>query len=186
MWVPKPRLEEDAWPGDTLGQLEDPNHSLAIGTLYADEAQAIHPTDPALVHVAGNGHGRYEGRVEWVRHAGGDPREAAEIAVDFINLHHAASVGPAADVTVTPTGPGDSALAAPGSAIARLTTGLAVFIPQGSGRYEVRFVFTGPRVGSLIVLRSGADHGTAVVSWGHQVLERAAEDSIAARAGRQR
>ncbi len=172
--------QEDVWPGDTLGLVEEPGQWLATGTLAEGESQEIHPDDPAQVRLSGDQPRSIRGSVEWVHHAG-NRSSTAEVAVDFQHPGPAEAVGPSAEVIVTPSGPSDSVLAAPKSAIVSLSAGLALFIPQGSGKYEVRFAYTGPRTENLVVLRDGVQERTAIVLTGHGALVRAARVSLARR-----
>lgn len=181
-WVPRPASAEPRWAGDTLGAIAESGHWLAVGAVEAGESREIHPGDPAGVRLPSVPHRELRGRVELVRRAGNDPRNGATVAVEFNDPGRAEDLGPAVEVTVTPTDPFDSVLAAPRNAIAQLSAGPAVFLALGGGRYEVRFVSSGPHVGGLVVLRAGVDHRVTIVSTGRELVARMAEESLAVRA----
>jgi hypothetical protein len=86
-------------------------------------------------------------------------------------------------VIVTP-GSDDSVAAVPASSVVQLPPGPAIFVPLGLGRYEVRWVLTGPSVGDKIVVREGVATGTSVVARGLAGLVEAARDSVERRAAK--
>lgn len=75
-------------------------------------------------------------------------------------------------------------LAIPEKALVRLSNGLALFIPQGSGRYEVRFVFVGPSIDDVVVIREGLAETVQVVTKNIERLKAVAEDSLRQRRSR--
>ena|SRR2546425_1146398 len=87
-------------------------------------------------------------------------------------------------VVVTPSGPGDSLAAVPPSAVVQLPLGPAVFVPLDSGRYDVRWVVTGPTVHGKLLVREGVRVRTSVVAQGLATLAEAARDSLARRSQR--
>lgn len=72
--------------------------------------------------------------------------------------------------------------AVPASSVVQLPLGPAVFVPVGSGIYDVRWVLIGPSVDGMIVVREGVRPGTSVVAHGLAGLVEAARDSLARRA----
>jgi hypothetical protein len=180
-WVPNRATDGTVWPGDTIGHIEEPDHWLAIGTVEAGEAEQIHAGDPARLRLGRKAAAVLRGRVEEVRHAGNDPRSGADVSVDFLHRGDEFTVGSSAEVTVMPTGPGDSVLAAPRAALTRLTAGSAVFIRKAAGEYEVRFGVAVASVGELVVLRSSVDRRARIVVGNSRLLVRVAEESLAAR-----
>ena len=71
--------------------------------------------------------------------------------------------------------------AVPASAVVHLPLGPAVFVPAGIGRYEVRWIATGPSVDGKAIVREGLKPGTSVVAQGLAPLVEAARDSLARR-----
>jgi len=56
--------------------------------------------------------------------------------------------------------------------------GQAVFVPSGSGRYEMRWITTGPSVNGVRVVRDGLERGTVIAASGMAGLVDAARDSL--------
>lgn len=183
-WLPARRVSTELWPRDTVGVIEEDGFWLAEGSLNEFEGRDVHVGDPATVKLWGDPDTLVQGRVEWVRRPFARPDGRATVGVEFSHIRNAQHTGAAALVRVTPTGPTDSVLAAPEGALVRLASGFAVFIPRPGGGYEARFVFIGPTVGNLVVLRDGVEERTLVVTNGIEGLKRSAEDSLRQRAAR--
>ena len=123
------------------------------------------------------------GKIEWVRRGAISPY-SADVAVEFRAPEGAFDSQPGpVSVIVTP-GSDDSVTAVPASSVVQLPPGPAVFVPLGLGRYEVRWVLTGPSLGGKVVVREGVAIGTSVVAHGLARLVEAARDSVERRAGR--
>jgi hypothetical protein len=60
-----------------------------------------------------------------------------------------------------------------------------VFVGAGQGRYEVRWISTGPRLDGLVYVREGLKPGTSVVAGGVAALVAAALDSLERRQRKQ-
>ena len=177
-WQPRGR-DRGVELGDTVGTLGHSGTWIAQGSVGDHQGYEIHPGDPATVRIWGDPDSLIRGTVEWVRRplfdeVGG----SATVGVEFPHAPGNGHGGTSALVTVTPSGPGDSVFAAPEEALVRLSNGLALFIPQGSDRYEVRFVFIGPTIGRAVVLREGAKRAFQVAIQGLGKLKVAAEDSL--------
>lgn len=184
-WLPR-HLRRRVVVGDTLGTLGNPGTLIAEGTTGDYQGREIHAGDPATVRIWGDPDSLIDGTVEWVRRPVDPARGSTTVGVEFPHAPGAGHGGTSALVTVTPSDPGDSVLAAPEEALVRLSNGLALFIPKGSDRYEVRFVFIGPMVGRQVVLREGADVPFQVAVEGLDRLKAAAEDSLRERHSRRR
>lgn len=178
MWRPRHQPWQTVWQHDTIGVVEEHRYMLAVGTVSDIDARVIHEDDPAAVLFNGDKHHSQAGRVEWVRYPGPSPY-SAHVAVDFRGPEEGFARGTPVTVIVTPTGPGDSLAAVPASAVVRLPPGHAVFVPVGTGRYEVRWVATGPSVGRMAIVREGVKPGTSIVAHGLAGLVEAARDSLA-------
>ncbi len=178
-WRPRRSLGEFVWRGDTLGVVWEHGYFLAVGSVDDLVSAFVHRDDPATVQ-AGDGRVR-SGRVERVFPPGSFYPYSTQVAVEFAIGEDSAGSGAmrAAEVTVMPRGAQDSIVAVPAAAIVRLALGHAVFVPAGGGRYEVRWITPGPRVGSLVTVRDGLEAGVAVVAGGIERLALAARDSLA-------
>ena len=184
-WRPRRQPRQIVWQDDTLGYIEEHGFWLAVGAVSEMEAALVHRDDPAVVLLEGETDAKHHGRparVEWVRAA--RPYYRWEVAVDFRASEQAFGRGGFATVVVIPSGPGDSLAAVPASAVVHLPLGPAVFVPAGTGRYEVRWVATGPSVHGKVVVREGVKAGTSVVAHGLAALAEAAQDSLARRSER--
>jgi hypothetical protein len=103
------------------------------------------------------------------------------VAVEFRAPEGAFDSQPGPVTVIVTPGSDDSVAAVPASAVVQLQPGPAVFVPLGLGRYELRWVLTGPSVGDRIVVREGVTIGTSVVARGLARLLEAARDSVARR-----
>lgn len=188
-WRPRRQQRQFVWQGDTLGLLEEHGYWLAVGTVSDIDASFVHRDDPAVVRVQGE-RDRRDGlpaRVEWVRWPVPPHYSySVEVAVDFRAPEESISRGTFGTVIVTPSGPGDSLATVPASAVVQLPLGAAVFAPVGTGRYNVRWVVTGPVLGGKVLVREGVAVGTSVVADGLAPLVEAARDSLTTRAPRGR
>ena len=180
-WHPRRQVGQLVYEGDTLGVVEAHGYWLAVGSVSAVEYSSIHPGDPASVAVPPDRHDSRPAKVEWVRPPWTESPVSADIAVEFRapETSHANEWGP---VTVAVmAGHGDTVAAVPASAVAQLPSGPVVFVPVGTGRYEVHWISTGPLEHGLIVVRQGLSSGTSVVARGLGALVDAARDSLTAR-----
>ena len=183
VWHPRRQASQVTRPNDTLGVLQEHGYWLAVGAVSEAAYRAIHPGDSALVQLTDDRHDALPGKVEWVRPPWEQAPYTADIAVEFPGSDsQPASPGP---ITVIVTaGPGDSGAGVPASAIAHLPPGPAVFVAVGEGRYEVRWIATGPRIDNLVFVREGLKPGVSVVSGGIGALVDAALDSLQRRGAR--
>ena len=179
LWHPRRQPQQLVSQRDTLGALEEHGYWLAVGPVSDVEYRAIHPGDPASVEVGPDRHAARPAKVEWVRPPWTESPYSADIAVEF-RAPEASRPDESGPVTVTViAGPGDTAAAVPASAVVQLPPGPAVFVPVGSGVYEVRWISTGPSEHGMIVVRDGVSSGTSVVVRGLAALVEAARDSLA-------
>ena len=183
-WVPRRKVGDRFWPRDTLGLIEEDGFWVAEGAVNDYEGQEIHPGDPGLVRLWGDPDSLLPAHVEWVRRPFTSSGNTS-VGVEFVHARDSLHRGVAAMVTVTPSGPQDSLPAAPDKALARLSNGLAVFLPAGPHRYEVRFVFIGPFLGNRVILREGLFGKEVLVVRGVEILKRVADDSLRQRRLRQ-
>ena len=182
-WLPLRRPTQFVPQEDTLGVIEKHGFWLALGSITDVEALLVHQGDPTSLRLGSDRHAaRRPGKVEWVR-KGADSPYSADVAVEFRAPEGAFDSQPGpVTVTVTSEDPEDSVPAVPASAVVHLAPGAAVFVPLGLGRYEVRWVPTGPPQHGVIVVREGLRSGMSVVVRGLAALVDAAQDSLAARA----
>lgn len=182
-WRPRRQPRQIVLQGDTLGLLEDHGFLLAVGAVSDIDAGVVHEDDPAVVLIGAETDSKHHGRparVESVCRAG-PSSYTFDVAVELRAPEAAFERSGFATVVVTPTGPGDSLAAVPASAVVHLPLGSAVFVPAGTGRYEVRWVVTGPSVHRKVVVREGVKAGTLVVAHGLAALVEAMRDSLARR-----
>ena len=184
VWHPRRQASQLTAANDTVGVLQEHGYWLAVGAVDAAEYRAIHPGDSALVQLTDDRHHAQRGRVEWVRAPWQDAPYTADIAVEFEGSDSQPRALGAITVIVL-AGPGDSGSGVPPSAIAHLPPGPAVFVPGGEGRYEVRWITTGPRMESLVFVREGLKPGTSIVARGLAPLVDAALDSLERRPRKQ-
>ena len=177
LWHPRRQPSQLTAANDTLGVLQEHGYWLAVGAVDAAEYRAIHPGDSALVQLTGDRHHAQPGRVEWVRAPWQDAPYTADIAVEFQGSDSQPRA-PGAITVIVIAGPGDSGAGVPPSAIAYLPPGPAVFVAGGEGRYEVRWITTGPRMDSLVFVREGLKPGASIVARGLALLVDAALDSL--------
>lgn len=183
-WLPLRQRTQFVLQEDTIGVVEQHGYWLTLGTISDFDARVFHPGDPIVLRF---GHDRHasarQGKVEWVRRGAESPF-SADVAVEFRAPEGAFdSVPGAVTATVTP-GAHDSLAAVSASAVVQLPLGPAVFVPLGLGRYEVRWVSTGPSVKDKVVVREGIRRGMSVVARGLAGLVAAARDSLARRGPR--
>jgi hypothetical protein len=166
---------------DTIGVVEEHGYWLALGTISDIDAGVFHKNDAIVLRFAGDRHtSSRRGKVEWVRRGAISPY-SADVAVEFRAPEGAFDSQPGPVTVIVTPGSDDSVAAVPASAVVHLPPGPAVFVPLGLGRYELRWVFTGPSVGDRIVVREGVAIGTSVVARGLARLLEAARDSVARR-----
>lgn len=152
---------------------------VAVGSVSDLEYGVVHPGDPAVVRFGPERPEVDTGVVESVRPPGVRYPYSAEVAVRFQRSVGRRSERPQeVTVIVKPAGARDSLPAVPAFAIAQLPLGQAVFVPSGSGRYEVRWISTGPSVNGVRVLRGGLERGTVIAASGLAGLVDAARDSL--------
>jgi len=185
MWQPSEGTARRVEVGDTIGTLGRPGTWIAEGAVGDYQGAQIHAGDPATVRIWGDPDSLITGTVEWVRRPVDPARGSTTVGVEFPHAPRAGHGGTSALITVTPSDPDDSVLAIPEKALVRLSSGLALFIPQGGERYQVRFVLIGPTIGGLVVLREGLDETVRIVIEGVDSLKLAAEDSLRQRRSRQ-
>ncbi|MGH7519021.1 MAG: hypothetical protein ACREOC_16410 [Gemmatimonadales bacterium] len=179
-WRPRRQPRQLVLQDDTLGFLDEHGSWLAVGAVSDIDATFVHRDDPAVVLIEGETDSKHHGRparVEWVRRPG-SASYTHDVAVEFRAPEEGFARGGFAMVVVTPNSPDDSLPAVPASAVAHLPLGPAVFVPVGTGRYEVRWVATGPTVHGMVVVRDRVRVGTPVVSHGLAALVEAARDSL--------
>lgn len=183
VWHPRRQVRQLTLANDTLGVLEEHGYWLAVGAVSDIEYRVIHPGDPALVQLTDDRHDAKPARVEWVRPPWEDAPYSADVAVEFQGSD-SPPAGPGAITVIIIAGPGDSAAGVPASSVVHLPPGPAVFVAAGQGRYEVRWISTGPRVDGLVFVREGVQPGTSVVAGGVAALVGAALDSLERRTSR--
>ncbi len=181
-WLPLRRQTQFVLQEDTIGVVEEHGYWLTLGTISDVDASVFHGGDTTLLRFVRDRHVSYRrGTVEWVRRGATSPY-SVDVAVEFRAPEGAFDSLPGAvTVTVTP-GTHDSLAAVPASAVVQLPPGPAVFVPLGLGRYEVRWVSTGPSVDGKVVVREGVRAGTSVVAHSLAPLVEAARDSLERRA----
>ncbi len=185
-WRPRLQPRQLVWQGDTLGVIEEHGFWLAIGAISDIDARFVHAGDPAMVLLNGETDAKHRGRpgrVEWARRAG-PSAFSVDVAVEVRGREEEFARGGFATVVVIPSGPGDSLAAVPASAVVQLPLGPAVFVPAGTGRYDVRWVATGPSLHGKVLIREGVKAGTTVVAHGLAALAAAARDSLGRRTGK--
>jgi len=174
-WRPIRHLRESVWPGDTLGFIQDRSHLLAVGRVEDPESGQIHPGDSALVIMGPPNPLRLSGRVERV-----DGRTyGADVRVEFRPAGRRPAPNGLVTVTIFPSGPGDSVLAAPANAVCLLSIGPAVFVAESPGHFTVRFVKADVHDAGVSLIHEGLDGPVAVATSGLAPLIAAAEDAIA-------
>lgn len=182
-WLPLRRPTQFVLQEDTIGVIEEHGYWLALGTIADIDAGVFHKDDATVLRFAGDRHtSSRRGTVEWVRRGAISPY-SADVAVEFRAPEGAFDSQPGPVTVIVTPGSDDSVAAVPASAVVQLPPGPAVFVPLGLGRYEVRWVSTGPSVGGKIVVREGVKTGTSVVAQGLARLVEAARDSLERRAG---
>ena len=184
VWHPRRQPSQLTAANDTFGVLQEHGYWLAVGAVDAAEYRAIHPGDSGLVQLTDDRHNAQRGRVEWVRPPWQDAPYTADVAVEFQGSDSQPRA-PGAITVIVMAGPGDSGAGVPPSAIAHLPPGPAVFVARGEGRYEVRWITTGPRMDSLVFVREGLKPGTSIVARGLAPLIDAALDSLERRPRKQ-
>jgi hypothetical protein len=183
-WLPLRRRTQFVLQEDTLGVIEEHGSWLALGTLSDVDAAVFHQGDAVVLRFGDDRHAGSRGaRVEWVRRAATSPY-SADVAVEFRAPEGAFDSQPGPIRMIATPGPHDSVAAVPASAVVHLPPGAAVFVPVGLGRYDVRWLSTGPSVGDWIVVREGVAKGTSIVTHGLATLVAAARDSIERRSHR--
>lgn len=177
VWHPRRQVSQVIAANDTLGILEERGYALAVGAVSDQDYRAIHPGDSAIVELTDDRHQARRGKVEWVRPPWQDAPYTADVAVEFQESD--SMQRPTNPITViVMAGPGDSGVGVPPSAIVHLPPGPAVFVAAGEGRYEVRWVSTGPRLDDLVYVREGLGIGVSIVAKGLAPLAAAALDSL--------
>jgi hypothetical protein len=180
-WLPLRRPTQFVLQEDTIGVVEEHGYWLALGTISDIDAGVFHKNDAIVLRFAGDRHtSSRRGKVEWVRRGAISPY-SADVAVEFRAPEGAFDSQPGPVTVIVTPGSDDSVAAVPASAVVQLQPGPAVFVPLGLGRYELRWVLTGPSVGDRIVVREGVTIGTSVVARGLARLLEAARDSVARR-----
>jgi hypothetical protein len=180
-WLPLRRPTQFVLQEDTIGVVEEHGYWLALGTISDIDAGVFHKNDAIVLRFAGDRHtNSRRGKVEWVRRGAISPY-SADVAVEFRAPEGAFDNQPGPVTVIVTPGSDDTVAAVPASAVVQLPPGPALFVPLGLGRYEVRWVLTGPSVGGKIVVREGVAIGTSVVAHGLARLVEAARDSVGRR-----
>jgi hypothetical protein len=180
-WLPLRRRTQFVLEEDTIGVVEEHGYWLALGTMSDVDAGVFHKGDATVLRFAGDRHtSSRRGKVEWVRRGAISPY-SADVAVEFRAPEGAFDSQPGPVTVIVTPGSDDTVAAVPASAVVQLPPGPALFVPLGLGRYEVRWVLTGPSVGGKIVVREGVAIGTSVVAHGLARLVEAARDSVGRR-----
>lgn len=176
-WWPTLEVGKSVWRGEVVGLLQWDRYSLAVGLVPDHESALLHSGDSAIVRFHDRRYGPHPGRVEWVRPPG-PGKFSAEVAVEIRHSAESVDRPRIVEVTVIPTGPADSVFAVPIAAVAQLSQGSAVFVPQGAAQYQVKFIIPGRHVDDLVVVRAGIEARIPVVTTGLGALVAVAEDSL--------
>lgn len=183
VWYPRRQTGQVTLANDSLGVLQEHGYWLAVGAVSDAAYRAIHPGDSALVQLTDDRHDALPGKVEWVRPPWEQAPSTADVAVEFSGSDSQPK-GPGPITVIVMAGPADSGAGVPASAIVQLPPGPAVFVAAGEGRYEVRWIATGPRIDDLVFVREGLKPGVSVVSGGIGALVDATLDSLQRRGAR--
>lgn len=181
-WLPLPRRTQLLLLEDSIGLVEQHGYWLALGAIDGPEAGVIGGGDPTELRFGRDRHTASRlGKVEWIRRDTNLPYYA-NVAVEFRAPEGTFDSQPGpVTVLATPVGARDSVPAVPATAVVQLGPGTAVFVPVSVGRYEVRWITTGPTLDGMVVVQRGVSPGMSIVVRGLAPLVTAVRDSLARR-----
>ena len=150
-WHPSRNIGERVWPGDTIGRMDRHGFWLVVGQLDDSETPPVHSGDSATVTLQGTV-GTIAGRVEWLRRRAA-PIRAWDVAVEFETGKDVIEGSTLATAVIIPNHTRDSVFAVPATAVARLSRGYFIFVPDGRLTYQAHQVVPDQAIGGLVPVR---------------------------------
>lgn len=174
-WSPQRHHGAVAWPGDTIGIVQLPGWLVAVGQVSDAGTAPVRIGDSAHIDLQ---EAPAKGHRATVTSAVTDGFGSTEVRLHYHTEGDSAELDRIVQVVAFPR---ESLLVVPADGLGTSSSGPALFIPRGNGRFQVCFVTVDPHSSVGIVIHRGLERPTPVATGDLHAVQAAAEDSLAAR-----
>ena len=160
-------------PGEHIYVISDLSHVWVIGRVYEQDIAAVKKGLPAVVTLAAYPERSWRGTIGHVDATLDEKTRTLGIRVELANPDRLLKPGLFGSISLSPAGKAaEKALVVPSGALQRIDGRATVFVPEGkAGRFAVRRVRVGRRVGKKVEILSGLSAGAELVISGTFTLK---------------
>ena len=159
-------------PGKPLFTVADLSTVWVIANVPESQIALLHPGAAAEVRAAALGNATVRGTVSFLDPNLNEQTRTARVRVSVANRNELLKVGMFCEVSITPNVLAASdQLMVPEAALQRVGEGMVVFVETGRGRFEVRNVGLGEKIGEYRLVATGLAAGERVVTNGSFTLK---------------